>query len=63
MPKAKAKAKKSPKQPPPGMIDAADDLMFDMENSPPDPDEYVIRVEEDGSLTTFPASELDPKDW
>jgi hypothetical protein len=49
--------------PPKGMIDAADDLYLDMINSPPDPDEMVFRVNPDGSITKFPATELDPKDW
>lgn len=55
-------AKKN-KPPPKGMIDVADDLYLDIENSPPDPDEMVFRVNPDGSITQFPASELDPKDW
>lgn len=55
-------AKKN-KPPPKGMIDAAEDLLFDMENSPPDPDEMVFRVEPDGSITSFPATELPKEDW
>jgi len=54
---------KTPKQPPKGMIDAADDLMLDMERAGPDPDEMVFRVNPDGSITSFPATELPKEDW
>jgi hypothetical protein len=48
--------------PPKGMIDAADDLMLDMERAGPDPDEMVFRVNPDGSITKFPATELPKED-
>lgn len=44
--------------PDPGMVDAASDLMIDMERAGPDPDETVFRVNPDGSITEFPATEL-----
>jgi len=55
-------AKKN-KPPPKGMIDGADDLMLDLEREGPDPEDRVFRVNPDGSITEFPATELDPKDW
>lgn len=63
MTKSKKKKQPRPTPPPKGMVDAADDLYLDIINSPPDPDEVVYRVNLDGSITTFPATELDPKDW
>jgi len=49
------------KRPPLGMIDAAEDVMFDMENSPPDDDERVIEFDGKGNMRVYPASEL-PKE-
>jgi len=47
----------TPKQPK-GMVDASDDLLLDMENAPPDPDEMVLRFHADGTMEEFPATEL-----
>ena len=63
--KNKTQPKAQPKRPAPpaGSVDVADDLMLDMEGSPPDKDEIVFRIGLDGTMTSFPATELDPKDW
>jgi hypothetical protein len=62
---SKTKTSKMPKrpEPPKGMVDVADDLLYDMEQSPPDPDEMVFRVEDDGTVTSFPATELPKDQW
>jgi len=49
--------------PPKGMIDAADDLLLDIERAGPDPGDRVFRINADGSITSFPATDLDPSDW
>jgi len=48
---------------PKGQVDASNDLYWDITHSPPDPDEIVIQINPDGTVTEFPATELDPKDW
>jgi len=54
---------KTAKEPPKGYVDAAEDLLLDMENSPPDDDEVVIRVYPDGRIEEFPAKLLPKSDW
>jgi len=63
MAKTKKTIETKRKAPPAGSVDVADDLMSDMEGAPPDPDEIVFRINGDGTISEFPASELDPKDW
>jgi hypothetical protein len=46
-----------------GMIDAAEDLLLDMDREPPDIEDMVFRVNPDGSITKFPATELPKEDW
>jgi len=51
----------TPKQPPKGMVDAAEDILWDDENSPPDPDARVIEFDGKGNYRIYPVSEL-PED-
>jgi len=59
MAKKSEKSKKIPK----GSVSAADDILLDIESSPPDPDEVVTRINPDGSMTDFPASDLPKSEW
>lgn len=58
-----ANKNQDPKKLPKGQVDAADDLLLDMENSPPDLTDMVFRINPDGSVTKFPASELPESEW
>jgi hypothetical protein len=51
----------TPKQPPPGYVDASEDILWDDENAGPNPEDRVIEFDGKGNYRVYPASEL-PKD-
>lgn len=50
--------------PPAGSVDAADDLLLDMEREPPDEDEEVFDfTSPDGEMKVHPARSLPKSEW